>query len=261
MFIGLGLTLSASGMVGVGSAADPLETMLAELETAGKLLSAWYLPLAEPTRYLTLDGPNVIGFAAPFGTQKCDLAELTNPPQWDATLFGGKGGLTFDGLAQCLTGTTNVANWPGTNDTLSMLAAVRQDRASGVAGTLHALTYGATGSSYRAIRRENLSSISRAAAALPTNATSAAVFNGAHTVGGRWTNGATTRAYIDGVNTTSGSATPSALTLTRVRIGASAAAVVSSFWEGAIACAAILGPTASEADFLALEAVMRTRIT
>lgn len=243
---------------------DQLATAFATLEAAGKLVSAWFLPLADPAQYLTLDGSNNVGtWTAAYGTQKVDLSEATNKPVYDSTLFGGKGGVTFNGTNQCLTGTGNVTNWPDATSDLYMIMAGRNDLAGGTAGAIRGFSYGdGSTNSSRYVGRiasggENRALLSVAATTAVGNTNMGAT---PHTIGAFMDVGGTTRLYLDGVSDGTVSTATAALTLTRVRIGASANTTASAFWSGPISSFAVLGPTASTADFLALELLMRMRL-
>lgn len=238
---------------------DVLAAVLAELEGNGKLVSAWFLPLADPDQYLTLDTTNVTTWAAAYGTQKVDLTEATNKPSWDATLFSNKGGVVFDGTNDLLTGTGNVTNWPGATDDLYMIVAARQDRASGTAGNNMALSYGAN-AVYRYVGRTTTNRARCAATASAISGATADAFTGAHGVAAHFDLGGTSRLYLDGVSEGTVASTTEALTLTRVRMGALSDNTPAGFWSGAIVAAAVLNSTASVSDFLQLESLMRARL-
>lgn len=243
---------------------DQLAIALATLETAGKLVSAWFLPTADPAQYLALDGSNNVGtWTAAYGTQKVDLSEATNKPVYDATLFGNKGGVTFNGTNQCLTGTGNVSNWPDATSDLYMIMAGRNDLAGGTAGAIRGFTYGeSAGNLVRYVGRISSGGENRAllSAAATTAVGVTNMGSSPHTIGAFFDIGGTTRLYLDGVSDGSASTATAGLTLTRVRIGANAAASPASFWQGPISCFAVLNSTASLNDFLALERLMRGRL-
>lgn len=243
---------------GGGAAADPdpLGTALAALEAAGKLVCAWYLPAASPSSTLTLSGADVTAWNASYGTQKVDLASETAAPQWDATLFSNKGGVTFNGSTQRLLGTGNVTNWPPDTDDLYMLVAVASVAS---ASTRRAFAYGNTTTSTRAI--------GNTVGPVPSSIVAATVVNGVSTISGGSTVGlvcdigGTSAIYLNGVSDGTASTASGALTISRVRLGASAAGSASQFFQGTISCAAILNSTASLSDFTSLEALMRARVT
>lgn len=242
---------------------DALDTKLAALETAASLVSSWFLPIADPDQYLTLNGANVEGWAAAYGTQKVDLAELTNPPQWDATLYSNKGATIYNGTSQSLTGTGNVTNWPGATDDLYMLVAARNDWDGATTTLKSAFAYGHTaGTADRTIGRNASGGVNHArllaAGGFATGASDSA---GSHTIGGKFDIGGNSTVYLDGVSDGTGVTAVAALTLNRVRIGATSSATAGGFWQGAIVAAAILNSTASDQDFLDLEALMRARLS
>lgn len=236
--------------------------MLATLASQGKVVSAWILPTADPDQYLTLNGASVEGWAAAYGTNKVDLAEVTHPPQWDATLFSNKGGVTFNGTNQCLTGTGLVTNWPGATDDLWMLAAARQDALAADSGIRYAISYGATNQ-----RREigRIDNSPRNAVFLNVTGNgfydSVGNFSGAHTAGALIDIGGTSNVYLDGTAAAGSTGLSGALTLTRVRMGAIADTAAAKFWSGAIAAAAVLNSTAVLGDFLALESEFRSKLS
>jgi hypothetical protein len=243
---------------------DALELMLSDLATAGKLVSAWFLPLADPGQYLTLNGANVEGWAASHGTHPVDLAFETAAPQWDATLFSNKGGATFNGTDQCLMGDDiNILSWPGATDDLWMLVAVRQDIDGAAAGATRALSYGSTAATTRGIGRSTSTSTNRVSAIMGASGILGATadLSGAHTIGLHVDIGGTSTAYVDGVADGTVATATAALTVLRVRLGASALASASQFWSGAIVGGAILNATASGTDFTDLEALFDARIS
>lgn len=235
---------------------DALATSLAALEAAGKLVCAWFIPLNNPTQYFTLSGANVNAWNAAYGTQKVNLAVETAAPQWDATLFSNKGGVTFNGTTQRLLGTGNVTNWPDATADLYMLSAGRNDASSGLRGPF---AYGDSSSTSRNLRVNGVTSISAQAGI--TGVVGASAVNGAHTLGVLWDMGGTSAVYLDGVSDGTAATASASLTNTRVRIGALAPSTANGFWQGPIVAAAILNSTASLTDFTALEALMRARLT
>ena len=241
--------------------ADDLAAKLAALDAAGKLVCAWFIPLNNPTQYLTLAGSNVTTWAAAYGSQKVDVTEATNKPSWDATLFGGKGGVVFDGTNDRLSGTGNVVNWPNSSSDLYMLAATRQDAAT-AATARYALVYGSSTLNSRQIGVADLSSQRRSLLLAGSNSAQGAVgvFTGAHTVGAVIDVGGTSAVYFDGASDATVSTATASLPLTSVRLGA-AAAGSSNFWQGVIVAAAVLNSTATLQDFLDLEALMRARLS
>lgn len=245
---------------GGGAAADPdpLGTALAALEAAEKLVCAWYLPAPNPSQYLTLSGSDVTTWAAAYGTQKVDVTEATNKPVYDATLYSNKGGVTFDGTNDLLTGTGNVTNWPADTDDLYMLAAGTN---SSALATKSIFAYG-TNSALRYIGKSIEAPYMQAALTTISGTASSFPSGSSHTVGGVFDIGGTSVPYLDGVASGAGASTATAaLTLSRVRLGAGANSTATLFWQGSISCAAILNSTASLSDFTALEALMRARVT
>ena len=253
----VGLSLSGTnGQGGSAPAGDALADALAALEGAGKLVCAWFLPSATPSQYLTLSGADVNGWDAAYGTQKVNLAVETAAPQWDATLFSNKGGVTFDGTTQRLLGTGNVTNWPPDTDDLYMLVAVAS--VANVA-TRRAFAYGSSASVMRAIG--NSSGPVATAIAGTNSASGASTISGGATIGFVCDIGGTSAVYLNGASDGTVATASASLTLLRVRLGASAASTASQFFQGTISCAAILNSTASLSDFTALEALMRARVT
>ncbi len=241
---------------GGGVVADALGDKLASLEAASKLVCAWYLPASNPARDLTLVSTAVQGWAAAYGTQKVNLAELTTPPTWDATLFSNKGGVVFDGTDDCLTGTGNVTNWPDNTADLYMLAGVRNDATASIR---RAFSYGDTATTTRALGSSANTAISAIAGS--TAITGASVLAGAHTIGVFFDIGSNSAVYLDGVSDGTAATASANLTRTRVRLGASAIGTPTQFFQGAIVCAAILHSTATLTDFTDLEALMRARLS
>lgn len=239
------------------AAGDPLLDLFVKLEAEGKLVAGWFLPLANPAQYLTIAAGAVAQWDAAYGSQKVSLTEATNRPAWDASLFSNRGGVVFDGTNDLLTGTGNVTNWPTATDDLYMLAACRQDLASGTAGNKVAFNYGAN-SQFRYVGRTS-SNKGRVGITLQA-ANSTLDFAGGHTIGAFFDLGGTTRLYLDGVADGTAATAAEALTLTRVRMGAVTDNTPTFFWTGVIAAAAVLNSTALLSDFLQLESVMRARV-
>lgn len=236
---------------------DVLDAALAALEAAGKLVSAWFLPLSDPDQYLTLAGASVNGWAAAYGSQKVDFAAETSAPQWDATLFSNKGGVTFNGTDQRMLGGGNVSNWPDNTADLYMLVACK---AAGT-GVRRALSYGDTATTARAIGITAATPLAQlTAGSSSVNGTTAFGANG-RTIGAAVDVGGTSAVYLDGVSEATVATAGPALTRTRVRLGASPAVSALNFWSGSIVAAAILNSTASLSDFTSLEALMRARVT
>lgn len=244
---------------------DQLAIALATLETAGKLVSSYFLPLGNPTQYLTVTPVTnaVTAWAAAYGSQKVTLAEAVNSPVYDSSLFGGKGGVTFNGTTQSLVGTGNVTNWPDASSDLYILMAGRNDLAGGDAGARRGFGYGdADTAAVRYVGRipsggTNRGLLGAGAAVAIVGSSDLA---GAHTIGGVFDIGGTSQLYVDGAVAGSASTATATLTLSRVRMGASSTTVASNFWSGPIVAAAVLNSTASVADFLALEYLMRGRL-
>lgn len=254
-FSGFGFNAS-NGLIAAAAApvTDALGAALLALQTAGKLVSSWYLPQGNATQYLTLVGANVNLWSAAYGTQKVDLAVEVAAPQWDATLFSNKGGVTFDGTTQRLLGTGLVTNWPIDTDNLWMIVAVNR---TGGAATRRAFGYGDTNSRYLG-STATPAAVAGYAGNLLVGATT---YAGARTFGSNIIPAGTSTVYLDGVADNTAATASAALTNTRVRMGASTNTSASLFWQGTIACAAVLNSTATLADFTNLEALMRARIT
>ncbi len=255
------------GVDGGAPVVDDLDLILAAGESEGWLVSSWFLPLADPDQYLTLNGANVNEWAAAYGTFKSDMVAATpdtNVPQWDSTLYGSKGGLTFNGSTQFLVDDgLNVANWPTDAQDMMMLAAVRQDSAGATVGSTAAFAYGAGTNLSRIIGRTSVSSTNRTRINAGANAASGSVvdFSGSHTIGGIFDIGGNTTAYIDGAADGVVASATAALTQSRARIGASAAGTQNLFWNGAIVAVAILGPTATLTNFQDVESAMAGRLS
>lgn len=251
--LGLGLSFTGVATRARGPLTDALAEKLAAMELAGTLVSAWFLPLDDPAQYLTLNGAAVEGWDAAYGSQKVSLTELTAPPQWDATLFGNRGGVTFNGSSQYLTGAGNVANWPDASTDLWLLLAWRNDATAGARCTF---AYGSSSTDTRALthfaaQTETL----RVSSALATS--SPGSYGGPRTTGGRVDIGGTSILYRNGASAGFASTASAALTRSRVRMGADCGASPSQFAQCAIVAAAI-GTGAFPAD---LEALMRARVT
>ncbi len=245
---------------GGGAAANPdaLGTALAALEAAGKLVSAWYLPDPNPAQYLTITPAtnDVALWTAAYGTQKVDLAVEVAAPQWDATLFSNKGGVTFNGTTQRLLGTGNVVNWPDASTDLYMGAAISVAAPTGVR---RALSYGSTASSTRALG--NTSGPVMTATVGTTALTGASTISGGSTLGLVCDIGGTSAVYLNGVSDGTASTASGALTISRVRMGASVVSTASQFFQGTLAGGFILGPTATLTDFTTLLALYQARVT
>lgn len=239
--------------------------MLNSLNAQGKVLSSWILDLVIPSTYLTLAGANVTGWTAALGLQKVNLAELTNPPQWDATLFSNKGGVTFDGVAQVLNGpfnTGNVLNWPGSAEQYGIVVACRNDFAADGSGLLKA-AFGYGGGNIIS-PRSRAAGITLQATTIPSAFfCSSGLSVGANNVSGAAVlsifsvPGGATTVYVNGVSAIV-LANPSQLIATPQ---ASMGSIIGgNFWKGPVACAAVLGPTVTEVDVLALSAEFGARV-
>lgn len=234
---------------------------LGKLSSEGKVVSAWILQSGEPDRDLILSGANVIGWRAACGTHPIDLAEITNPPQYDETLFLSKGGVLFNGTSQSLTGLTDPAGWPTSTEDLYLLAAVRQDYADSNVSQGTVICYGDGASSWRALQRNGDTGASVIRLKVGSNvATGSNSFNNTHTIAGHVDIGGNSTAYLDGVSDGVVTSATAGLPLTRVRLGASANAIPQLFWSGAIAAAAVLNSSANIADMLELESELRARL-
>lgn len=242
----------------VGGVTDDLDTKLAALEAAGKLVSAWFLPTADPDRDLVLSGTNVTTWNAAYGTFKANLTVGANvSPVWDSTLYSGKGGLTFNGTSQCLTlAGGNVSSWPAASSDLYMLAAVRSDDES----PRMCFAYGSGASAGRSIGVDNTTVPRIWARAATLSAFGTTDPSGSHTIGAHFDIGGTTTGYLDGVSNATVVTATAALTIARARIGAGHNTAAANFWSGAIVAAAILNATATGTDFTDLEALMRARL-
>lgn len=257
-------TLMAAAVQRFPAYADPLDAKLAALEAQSKLVSAWFLPLATPDQYLTVTPVTnaVTNWVAPYGTQKVDLAEAVNSPVWDSSLFSGKGGVTFNGTSQSLTGTGNVSNWPDATSDLYLIMAARNDLAGATAGARRGFGYGdGDTNAVRYVGRIPSGGSNRAfCGAATTTIVGAAGLDGAHTIGAFFDLGGTSRLYNDGVSDGTVSTATAILTLTRVRMGAAATGTANNFWSGPIVAAAVLNGSATLSDFLQLEALMAARL-
>lgn len=239
---------------------DELETMLAALEAAGKLVSAWFLPLADPDQYLTLNGANVEGWAAAYGSQKVNFAFETAAPQWDATLYSNKGGVTFNGSTQRMLVTGgNVANWPADTDDLYILAAGRND-ASNTVGR-YMLGYGDSIVAGRHVGKNNHAGFATANAISAAGTANGFAQGTSRTVGAVYDLGGNLNLYVDGASQASAALASAAMTRTRARLGAHTNSSAGGFWQGRIVAAAILNSTATLTDFTDLEALMRARLS
>lgn len=242
---------------------DPLGSYLAQLEARGQLESAWYLPATNPSQYLTLSGANVTTWAASHGAHKVDFTEATNRPQWDATLFNNKGGVTFNGTTQYLTNASSIAAWPGASADFFMFLAVRNDLAAATGGAVRWFAYGeADTDQERYIGRfSNNVGLGEIGGTFLIGATGGAA-TGAHTLGLQIDVGGTSALFIDGVQDITAATATAPLTQSRARLGASAGSgVPGTFLTGAIVCAAVLGPTAVLDNLKALDALARARLS
>lgn len=245
--------------------------VLTALAGANKIVSAWILPHDDPSRDLILNGANVEGWVAAFGTFPVTVTQNTTDlyPQWNATLYGDKGGVVFDGIDDYLESTTGIDSWPGTDTNVSLLSACRNDLPTASSGFV--LSYGNGSSTTREIGKQNTGmNPSRAVArfarpAIPFNTTisgTTVLFDGSHTVGLRLIINGTSTLYVNGVSDGTASTTTSAASLTRIRIGAASAPIPgTTIWNGVVSAAAILNSTATLQDFLDLEVEFRSRVT
>lgn len=263
--VGVGITDIAGRKAGGGPTPPPvddLEELLIELEEDGKLICAWFLPLDDPDQYLTLNGANVEGWAAAYGTQKVNLAYETAAPQWDASLFDDKGGVAFNGSTQRLVGTGGaLANWPDASADLYMGAGVQITNA-GATGIRRILSYGSTSTTTRGLGTTGtIPTLAVATIVGSAGDTLASAFPvpSAHAIGLQCDIGGTSHAYVDSTTGAGTSTASGGLTLTRVCMGRSAGSATQFFW-GDTAGAFVLNSTASLQDFLDLMAQYAARV-
>lgn len=241
---------------GAGAAAgDALKDALDALQTAGKLVSAWFLPSDTPDQYLTRTGSNVLAWTASHGTHKINL-NGQNAPQWSPSSFGGKGAVTSAGAAYLL-GASGPVGWP-TTGTSYVLLALRNDGGidTGIMiwgresnGTYRAI---ATGSSNTALRGRIASTAFQGAAGTG---------DGSFTAGLKIVIGGTTALYRNGSSVASAATSIGSLGGTDLSFGyEGTTGAFSSGLAGAFAAMVVLNGTASDSDFLALEALMRARL-
>lgn len=255
------LTATMNITIGIGTATVQRTPVgypqLAALNAAGKVISAWLL---DPTavggsaKDLTLVGNQVQGWKAAMGSLPCDLAELTIPPIWKPNLFGGFGGVFFDGTKQ-LAGTANVASWPDASTPCWLISAIKPDVGS-TGGT--GLSYG--GGSGVAPRTRSIGT-----SGIPLVAQlfyfAGNTFPGVTTVSGSCVvagqcapPSSTTNVYLNGVLDGSGVTTAGVtLTLTRATMGV-AANLSAQRMFGSLVAAAVLSSSVTAAEIAALSA-------
>ncbi len=229
--------------------------ILAALHAAGKVVSAWILPDDNPTRDLTLNGSNVEGWAAAYGTHPVNLAELTNPTQWDPSAFGGRGAVTGNGTSQYLTG-TGLTGWPGSTDDLYILVGV------------NVLSHGAAATTFLEYGLQlNSRGLGTVASGYPcmkmsphTSFLTGASLAGKDTFGGIFDLGGTSIAYQNGVAGGSASTASATLALARVRMFAAVTNTVFGYSNSQMLAGVILNATASPQDLLDLEAEIHGKL-
>lgn len=230
--------------------------VLSALIDAGKVISAWVLPSGNPTQYLTKDGSNNVSqWAACGGTGPLSLAEATNMPVYDAAAFGGKGGLTFDGVSKKLTTTGPFPGaWPtqANANPWYFVGGVRQDIAGAVATNAAIVGYGSTNE--RLLSRTSTASVSRLrlvmnGAVLISG--SAVVFDGAHVASGYFKAGANAQLWADA--TSEGTSSSGVNTLVQTTFALGCLANATQFWNGAMCCAAVLNNNLTGGDLANLQ--------
>lgn len=234
--------------------------VLAALDAAGKVVSAWILPGDDPDRDLALSGADVTAWAAAYGSDKVTLTQATGGqyPQWDPSLYGGKGGVVFDGTNDRLEATSGISGWPGATDDLWMLVACRRDATSGIRVTLE---YGNAGANSRRLGIGSLGPIGALVGSSPVSGGTNIPTGASVTIAVHGDIGGVSYPYLNGVVDSAGTVTTTAgMTPSRVRMGATSAASPTLFMQGVIVAAAILGPTADITDFANLETEFRARL-
>jgi hypothetical protein len=265
MRVGLRSLSLTQRRVGAGAAppsTDLLKDQLDALDAASKVICAWFLPNANPTQYLTLNGSTqVTAWAASHGSAKLTLTEATNPPPYDATAFGNKGGLTLNGSTNKLRSTGPFTGWPAATDSFYGIAGARNDTPGATTGVLRIFDYGASLTDDRGFGRTSATSVNRIVSRMNGAGAAGTLVDlaGAHTIGVFFNSGAS-KNYADSTNDGNPSTAYSTLTQTAVCVGADPSGTA-QFWNGAVSCVALLNNTASLADFLNLQAAMASRLS
>lgn len=227
----------------------------------GAKLRAWW-DAEDPTSF-TLAGGLVSGWADQVGAYAAIQGLSASKPIYAADSFGGRPGVTFDGLDDCLTVEPAPASIPIGEDSCEIWALVDQTALSSAAGQRQIVTYGSATNDRRMIYRDVASSENRFRA-VGTRSTNGVVasentiaFFGRHVVRGIW-DGGQMIAEIDGVQ----SAPTALLPLTtgaRLRLGASPLSSANAFFQGIKNSALIVAPLDSD-EATALRDFLQARI-
>lgn len=209
----------------------------------GDLLKAWWD--AEDVDSLTLVGGLASAWVDQVGGYSVTQALGGQMPVYSATSFGGRPGLTFDGLDDFLAIAPAPASIPVGEDPCEIWALVDQTALNSAAGQRQIVTYGSATNDRRMIYRDVASAENRFRV-VGTRSTNGVVasqntipFFGRHVVRGIF-NGTQIIAEIDGVQ-----GSPTALlpltTNARLRIGASPLSAANAFFQGVMSMSAITG--------------------
>jgi hypothetical protein len=210
-------------------------------ELGGTLLELWD---AERTDLITI----ATGVSAWTGSKAgLQVTQGTGAaqPVWSATSFGGRPGITFDGMDDTLT-LILAAQFPAAGDASEIWVVLSNTADSSDATARHAVTYGVnSGANNRTISRAVVSSVVRHRATVGDGTTVAMTgntefLNSRHVV--RLEVGATHSVMtVDGVRGPVTAVVP-ATTATRFRIGSSPVGTPTLFWQGQVAFAAVTLP-------------------
>jgi hypothetical protein len=251
-----------------GAVTDNLKTQLDTLDAASKIISAWYLPRANPTQYLTLNGSiQVTQWTASHGTNKLNLTEATNPPPYDGTAFGGKGGVTFNGTSNRLSNNAGpFTGWPGSATPFYFVAGARNDIAGTVAGLTAAATIG-NSSTYKMLGRLSASNVNRVHMRDQVTAINQGVigaFSGAHAASAYFSTTANAcDCWTDTTDEGAGGTSSSTFTLAEVVMGHKPTGFAGgpNFWNGAICCLVVANNTLTAGDLTNLQSAIISRLS
>lgn len=209
----------------------------------GPLLHAWWD--AEVAESLVLDGGNVTSWEDQVAGALVSQDFLANKPVYNATSFGGRPGLTFDGLGDFLAVEPAPAGIPVDENPCEIWAIVDQTALNSSSGQRQIVTYGSATNDRRMIYRDVASSENRFRV-VGTRSTNGVIasdntipFFGRHVVRGIF-NGLQIIAEIDGVQSAPTALVP-LTTNGRLRIGASPLLSPNAFFLGVLSCVIITG--------------------
>jgi len=214
---------------------------------AGKAVSSW--------------NDIVAGYAATQGTG-------SSQPIYSATSFGGDPGVAFDGIDDNLTATAAglLAALPGAAAPSEIWLLMQQDALVADASTRHFVNYGSTNSNTaRSVARTGFTGANRGEGLTGSGAATSAVTDATVNLSTRhvlrWEiAAAASRLTVDGDAPASVSVVPST-TVSRLRLGANAAASAANFAQGQISVALVTNPlSASKAAALQSWLLARRRV-